>query len=472
MYCGSCMLDNALVRAMIRQGHDALLVPVYTPIRTDDEDVSLDRVFLGGVNVYLQQKFSWLRFLPRRFDAFLNQPWLIQKMTANAGNPSPHLLGSLAVSMLKGTDGNQRKEVIRLCDWLEKEIRPDALLLTNLLIGGCIAEFKRRIKAPVLVTLQGDDIFLDSLPDIYRQPAVVAMRRLVSDVDGFIVHSHDYGNRMAELLHIPIQKLHVVPLGIDTQDFKIEGASQLKRHGEADPIQPTSKVLSIDVHRSKCTELNDVEAMNPVEAIHSAKLNKPITIGYFARMAPEKGLHLLIDAFIELTRKTQNNDVNLCMAGWMGPQHASYWNEQQAKLKQANLAGRWSYRGSLARREKLGFFRGIDLFSVPTTYQEPKGIFLLEAAAAGVPYVQPAHGAFPELHQRLASGWLYPAGNQQAYINQLESSVDKIRMCKDLSSKESKESIDLKTVWNEVSIEQMANRVLDLVMQSTSKHSA
>ena len=35
MLCGSCIHDNALVRALQQQGHNALLLPIYTPLRTD-----------------------------------------------------------------------------------------------------------------------------------------------------------------------------------------------------------------------------------------------------------------------------------------------------------------------------------------------------------------------------------------------------------------------------------------------------
>ncbi len=77
MYCGSCMKDNTLVSALIQQGHDALLIPTYTPIRTDEEDVSQGKVFFGGINVYLQQK-SWLfRHSPWIFDKLLNFRWLL-----------------------------------------------------------------------------------------------------------------------------------------------------------------------------------------------------------------------------------------------------------------------------------------------------------------------------------------------------------------------------------------------------------
>src|SRR5229473_3024340 len=73
MFCGSCIHDNTLVSALLAQGHDALLIPTYTPIRTDERDVSQKRVFFGGINVYLQQKAALFRhtpwFLDRLFDS-------------------------------------------------------------------------------------------------------------------------------------------------------------------------------------------------------------------------------------------------------------------------------------------------------------------------------------------------------------------------------------------------------------------
>ena len=35
MYCGSCIRDNALAAALKRQGHDIVLLPIYTPTLTD-----------------------------------------------------------------------------------------------------------------------------------------------------------------------------------------------------------------------------------------------------------------------------------------------------------------------------------------------------------------------------------------------------------------------------------------------------
>ena len=47
-----------------------------------------------------------------------------------------------------------------------------------------------------------------------------------------------------------------------------------------------------------------------------------------------------------------------------------------------------------------------DVFSMPAPYHEPKGLYLLEAMACGVPVVQPDHGAFPEILARTGGGVL------------------------------------------------------------------
>jgi len=84
MYCGTCLQDNTLAAALRARGCDVLLVPLYTPIRTDETDVSLDRVFYGGINVYLQQKSALFRHTPWLFDRLLDLPALLRWATGRA----------------------------------------------------------------------------------------------------------------------------------------------------------------------------------------------------------------------------------------------------------------------------------------------------------------------------------------------------------------------------------------------------
>jgi glycosyltransferase involved in cell wall biosynthesis len=371
MFCGSCLHDNTLARALNRLPNvDCLLIPTYTPIRTDEEDVSLDRVFLGGVTVYLEQKIPLFRYAPGFMMRLLDQPWLIRWLASRAVGTNARDLGALTLSMLRGVSGHQRREVRRLCGWLANELRPDILNLSNLLIGGCIPELKRQLNIPVLVTLQGDDIFLESLPEPFRSQAIQEIGRLVPHVDAFLVNSRFYAEFMSDYLGIPADKFRIVPLGIDVLDFQSAAA-----HAAPDLA------------------------------------SRPPTVGYLARLAPEKGLHVLVDAFLKLRGMPGAESVKLAVAGWLGEQHRPYADEQFARLQNAGLAHAYHYAGTVDRQQKVDFLRSIDVLSVPTTYRDPKGLFILEALASGVPVVQPAHGAFPELLEVTGGGKLVTPNN-------------------------------------------------------------
>jgi glycosyltransferase involved in cell wall biosynthesis len=212
-------------------------------------------------------------------------------------------------------------------------------------------------------------------------------------------------------------------------------------------------------------------------------------------MAPEKGLDLIVDAFITLSKQVTDGDarsgcrlsipIRLKMAGWMGSQHVSFWDEQKRKLDQAGLHGQWEYCGSIDRAAKVEFFRGIDLLCVPTAYQEPKGLFVLESVAAGVPYVQPAHGAFPELHDRLNSventientegfdttaidpnryGRLFKPRSHLDLVHALSLSIDSVH-----SGHGTKKN--LLGVQEEIGIDRMATRLLSVINNSVINNS-
>ncbi len=383
------MHDNTLAAALGRLGVDIQLIPTYTPIRTDENDVSVDRVFFGGVNVFLQQRFSLFRLVPSWLDRILDRPRFIRWVTSRGIEIDPKELGGLTISMLKGEHGFQRKEVRRLCRWLKSSAKPDLVVLTNILIGGCIPEIKHTLNVPVLVTLQGDDVFLNQLVEPYKSRAFEQIQRLVEHVDGFIVNSQYYAEFVQQYLGISQDKLEIVPLGIDTRDFR-----------RTDP---------------KTTQTQTASTRRP-------------TIGYLARLAPEKGLHVLVDAFIELRERPDMSDAQLRIAGWLGEESREYAEAEFAKLKAAGLEDAFHYVGSVKRHEKIEFLERLDVFSVPTTYAEPKGLYVLEALAAGVPVVQPDHGAFPELLAATGGGWLTTPGDPSALAETLsEALVDRER---------------------------------------------
>jgi len=133
----------------------------------------------------------------------------------------------------------------------------------------------------------------------------------------------------------------------------------------------------------------------------------PLTIGFLARFVPEKGLHLLVDAFIRLVRSREFPNLQLIAGGYVSRAYRTYIDGIRKTIKQNGLEERIKLLGTLERAEKLDFFRQIDVFSVPATYREPKGISILEALASGVPVVQPDHGAYPEWVNATQGGLLH-----------------------------------------------------------------
>jgi glycosyltransferase involved in cell wall biosynthesis len=371
MYCGSCMHDNALARALRGRGVDCLLQPVYTPIRTDELSIADKQVFFGGIHIYLLQQLPWLAKLPAVLRRPLDWPPLIRFATRRVASTDAAKLGALSVSMLQGAQGRQADEVQRLVDWLD-DMKPDALVFSNLLIAGALPELRRRLPdTKIAVVLQGDDIFLDHLPEPSRTQVLELCRRLVGHVDHFIANSRFYADKMGELFAVPSEKLFVAPLSIDLAPFQQTHAEVAKPAGE-------------------------------------------FRLGYLARIAPEKGLHHLVDAFLNMAAQPEHQDLTLHVAGWLGEANRQYLNSLTSKIDAANLTDRFTYHGSPDLAEKISLLRSWDVMSVPTDYQEPKGLFVLESLAAGVPVVQPDHGAFGELIASTGGGLLVPPGDVDA----------------------------------------------------------
>ncbi|MFQ5670266.1 MAG: glycosyltransferase family 4 protein [Acidobacteriota bacterium] len=365
MYCGACLHDNTLAAVLQAMGHETALIPTYTPMRTDETDVSLDRVFFGALNIYLQQKLVLFRRLPRLVNRLLDHPGLLG-WVARFSSTEGRDLGGLTLSMLRGEEGNQRRELERLVDWLERSFQPDVMHLSNSLFVGLVPALKRVLGIPVICSVQGEDAFLDDLPAACRGKIVKEMRRHAPNVDAFVANSRYYAGYMASLLEIPAGRMHRIHLGL-----KLDG------HGGG----------------------------------RSSGGPAPFTVGYMARICPDKGLHLLVEAFRGLAVECGRDAVRLRVAGYLGARDRAYFHRLVQRIRSWGLEGSFEYLGEVDRQEKIAFLGGLDVLSVPTTYREPKGLFVLEALANGTPVVQPAHGAFPELLDLTGGGILCEPGS-------------------------------------------------------------
>lgn len=373
MYCGSCLRDNALAAALRAQGHDVVLLPLYTPTLTDEDNLSEERIFFGGISVYLEQKMSFFRHTPPFLDKLWDHPALIRAASSGAISNDPRLLGELTVSMLRGRAGFQTKELDKLSEWLRAQPPFDAINLPNSLLIALAEPLKATTGRPIVCTLQGEDLFLDGLSEADRRLSIELIRSHERHVDAFVAVSDYYASYMTRYLGIPAAKIHVVPLGIT-----------LEGHDPSPRPRPPA-----------------------------------FSVGYFARIAPEKGLHLLVEAYRKLRLEKGLPSARLEVAGYLAPGHRGYLDAQQATLDQAGLGAEFRYHGALDRQQKIRFLRSLSVLSVPTVYVEPKGLFLLEALANGVPVVQPKHGAFPELVSRTGGGVLFEPGDTSALAGAL-----------------------------------------------------
>ena len=170
MYCGSCLHDNTLAAALLAAGQDILLVPTYTPLRTDEESVSDGRLFFGGINVYLQQHSPIFRHTPWFLDALLDNPRVLEWATRGGPSVDASRLGDLTVSMLAGEHGRQRKELRKLVRWLEHDAKPEIVHLSNAMLMGMAREI-RQLGVPVVASLSGEDIFLERLEEPFYSQA-------------------------------------------------------------------------------------------------------------------------------------------------------------------------------------------------------------------------------------------------------------------------------------------------------------
>jgi glycosyltransferase involved in cell wall biosynthesis len=360
MYCGSCLRDNALATELKSRGHDVILLPVYTPTLTDEENVSQDKVFFGGVSVYLEQYVSFFRNSPKWLDRLWDSKAMLELASRRSISTSPKMLGEMTVSMLEGEAGFQHKEIAKLLDWLKDQDTPDLVSLPYTLLLGLAKPIKESLNRPICCTLQGEDLFLEGLQEPYRTKAKDLIRAQLSDVDAFISVSEYYAGFMPEYLGIPRTKIHVVPLGINLAGY------EKKERG----------------------------------------ISGPFTIGFFARIAPEKGLHVLAETYRDLRKDESLTSCRLEAAGYVAPEHRQYLDGIQQEMTAAGLGDEFSYRGVLNREQKIAFLQSLDVLSVPATYNEPKGIFLLEAMACGIPVVQPRRGGFTEIVERTGGGLL------------------------------------------------------------------
>jgi len=320
------------------------------------------------------------------------------------------MLGEMTVSVLKGEDGFQRKEIFKFVDWVKDQAPPDVVNLPYTLLLSLAGPLKQQLNAPILCTLQGEDLFLDGLQDPYRTEAMDLIRAYLPHVDLFLSVSDYYADFMPDYLGIPREKIRVVPLGINPNGFEMR---EPKRDG-------------------------------------------PFTVGFLGRIAPEKGLHVLAEAYRMMRQSGDLPTGRLEVAGYMAADCQPYLEEIQKRLQDAGLGAEFRYHGVIDRAAKITFLRGLDVMSLPATYDEPKGVSLLESMACGVPVVQPRRGAFTEIVENTGGGLLVEPDNPEELANGI------LKLSRDPQLAEQLSNAGFKGVREHYTAAHMADKVLDV----------
>ena len=369
-YCGACMRDNALARELHRAGDDVTMAPMYLPHTLDEESLPGSArvpVFFGGINVYLQQKVPLFRRTPAFVDRLLNSTGLLRWAARHSHMTSARDHGEMTLEMFNVGSSRLGKELEKLMGWLEHTERPDVVCLSTALLAGFAEPLKRRLGAPVVTFFQGEDTFLDGLPEPFRTQCWEAMAGTLRASDLILSPSRFYADLMVRRLGLAADRVKVVFNGIQLEGYAA---------AESPPATPT--------------------------------------VGYLARMCREKGIEVMVDAFLHLAGELGDRETRLHLAGAATAGDEPLIRRLRTRIASAGLATRVTWSPNISREEKISFLRGLSLFSVPATYAEAFGLYVVEAMACGVPVVQPEAAAFPELIAAGGGGLGVPARDPAA----------------------------------------------------------
>ena len=376
-HCGVCMKDNALVNELRDQGHDAVMLPMYLPHVLDESPADKDQpIFFGGINAYLQLKYSFFRHVPKWLDKVLDSQSLLGKVSkAQKGSMTAGKeVSQMALSTFQGMDGPLAKEFKHLVEWIVDKEQPDAIFLSTAMQVGLASAIKSKADIPIFCSLQGEDTFLDSLIEPWKTQVWDLMRESSKHVEKFITPSKAFAELMAPPMGLPDEQLVHIPNGINLSGFPARNS-----------------------------------------------LPETPAVGFLARLSHLKGMDILVDAFIQLqTQKRIPPETQLRIAGTTLPDDQKFIDKQIHELHLANLQDKFSFRQNLTRVEKIAHLRDLTVLSVPTRYPEAFGLYTIEALATCVPIVQPNHGAFPEIIEKTKGGTTFEPNTPDALADALE----------------------------------------------------
>ncbi len=386
-YCGNCLRDSKFVDSLKKQGHTVIKVPMYLPLFSDEHDISDVPVFYGAISIYLKQLYPIFRKAPKWFDKLLNSKPLMKLAAGMAGSTNAKGLEEMTVSMLMGEGGKQKEELNKMIDWIAENCKPDIIHLSNALLLGLSKRIKEKMNVPVFCSLQDEDVWVEVMKPSFRKKVWDLMSENAKYVDSFIAVSDYYASAIKQWMYIPSEKTKTIHLGVDPSEYEYVSPKDKKRE-----------------------------------------------IGFISRMNYENGLDILIDAFIELKKLKRFEDVHLHITGGSTGEDSKFLKEQKGKLEKSGMKPFSHFWDGFEGNHRKNFLKRMNIISVPVRNGEAFGIYLTEAMASGIPVVQPALGAFPEIINKTGGGVIYDKNNPEALSKALIELLDDFEKIETLST--------------------------------------
>jgi glycosyltransferase involved in cell wall biosynthesis len=346
-------------------GFNTTAIPLYLlPDGVNSGDGFENEVFFGAVSMFLREKVSFLQQMPLFMDKLLDSTPLLKIAAKQAGATRTEGLEETTLNMIRGDLLIHKKEVKRLAAHLSQHSRPDLIHISNALIIGLAKQLKELLDVPVVCSIENEDDWIDVMAEPYQTMAWKMIGEEAGNVDAFVSPSIYFKNLFMQKTGILSEAIHVVPSSID-----YESISSAPR----DHIVPA--------------------------------------VGYFSRLNRNNGFDKLVDAFLLLRSKPETPDFELHLCGGYTSDDKHFVKEQFKKIREHGQNEKVKIYSEFHGAAKTEFFRNIDLLSVPVRKYDASGLYLLEAIAAGVPVVQPATGAFPEIIRTTGGGLTYEPDN-------------------------------------------------------------
>ena len=388
-YCGNCYRDMIYLRAIRKvPGINASAIPLYLPPDDTNTETGMDKnVFFGAISMYLREKVPFLKNMPVFMDKLVDSRPMLKMAARKAGTTNPEGLEEMTLNMIKGENAFPEKELQRLIDYLCKDGKPDIIHLSNALVIGLARQIKKKLNVKIVCSLLNEDDWIDEMMEPYQSGAWKLIAREANNVDFFLTPSTYYKELFISKTGISGDNFHVIPLGFDPDLKKIE-----------------------------------------------KKDNYP-AIGYFCRINSQNGIDKLVDAFIKIRSSNKLPGLTLHISGGYTGDDKPFIADQIKKIKDNGLKSSVRIYPEFHGNSKQEFFNNIDIMCVPVRKHDGYGLYILEANVAGVPVVQPATGAFPEIIERTGGGITYTPDTVDELSANLMKTLSNRELCIELGKK-------------------------------------